>query len=331
MNNIWNAHCKLEYSSLSRIEDWIWNPPFLKALVGRRSLLNNEMGMHPVSNFWFNARRIRWNVMKAMRLPYLIISILLIFSGAGFLPTRKSICPRLGILPHQLRADYPSKKGPHGTRWRFPIETFRDNRRKADITKGYVFTENRCGLTEGSAASGLPGRRVMNADIVYINGKKSDYRNVSPELQVGCQSSGIIPSPGSCWSGRKQDRYSILFRRGTVFLSPVRIIDEERGNREYMLRNFIRSSSYMLFASRCWAFPSCSYRSIWKEKKEIMYFIIHARPFSSRIWWFCNSLKISIPISPFFKCIFKICGSTDVFPRFHGFLFQKLSGTECFL
>lgn len=205
--------------------------------------------------------------------------------------------------------------------------------RKHNITRGFLLYRKTFTISEVPREPlAFQAGEIMNADTVYINGKTIGKTGIfPPAFKSGWSKFRHYPVPRELLA-RGENTIDILcyFDAELWFLSPIRIIDERRGSREFMIRNFFQIEFIHAFCILL-AGLSLLYFSIYlKRKKETMYLYYAGATFflaDMTILQFVENLYTFLPLSS--NTIYKICGIGPMFfPPFLAFFFRSYLGLE---
>lgn len=168
---------------------------------------------------------------------------------------------------------------------------------------------------------------IMNTDMVFINGVKIGNTGVfPPDFKSGWSKFRHYPVPGNLLV-RGDNTIDIIcyFNAELWVLSPLRIIDETRGNWASMARNFLQIDLIHAFCLLQLCLSLFFLLIFIKRKKEKVYFYYAGTSFflaDMMILQFVENLYTFIPLSS--DAIFKICGLGPMyFPPFLAFFFRS--------
>ncbi|HOT45413.1 MAG TPA: SpoIIE family protein phosphatase [Spirochaetota bacterium] len=235
--------------------------------------------------------------------------------------------------------DYPPREG---TPWesitipdRYLFETIAAKKR---ITRGYILYRKTVPLEEDvSRPLVFQAGEIMNADIVYINGEKIGKTGMfPPDFKSGWSKFRNYPiPPGLLKKGGNTIDIVNYFDAELWILSPMRIIDERRGNRHYMVRNFLQIEFIQAFFILLLSFSLLFLAIYLKRKKEMIYFNYACATFFLADMMLLQFFENTFPYMPVSSnTVFKICGVGLIFfPPFLTLFFRsylelKITGTR---
>ncbi len=270
-----------------------------------------------------------------MRLWFAVFfSFIILFACAAFAETEIDLSGDWDYCLINSLQDYPSLNNVTWEKVRLPNrDLFNIIARKHNITKGYIL------YRKTAAIQGIPSERlvfqageIMNTDIVFINGRKIGQTGIfPPEFKSGWSKFRNYMIPDE-YLVTGENRIDVLnyFDAELWFISPIRIIDEARGNYKYMIVNLLQVDCIHAFF---WILMSFSllFVSIYvKRKKEIMYLYYSIATFflaDMTILQFVENLYVYTHLSS--NTIYKICGYGPMFfPPFLAFFFRSYYGMK---
>ncbi len=225
--------------------------------------------------------------------------------------------------------DYPPRAGIEWDTIHLPDrDLFEKIAKKRNITKGYILyrkTVTIDSLNRDNLA--FQAGEIMNSDMVFFNGKKIGKTGMfPPNFRSGWSKFRHYPVPHE-YIVQGDNTIDIInyFDAELWFISPIRIIDEERGIHCYMFRNFIQVDFIHAFCILLLSFSTFFISIYLKRKKETMYLYYACASFflaDMMILQFMENLHPYLPLSS--NTIYKICGIGPMFfPPFLAFFFRS--------
>ena len=270
-----------------------------------------------------------------MRLKYITIFFILLFSATGaFATTNIDLSGRWDYCIISSEKDYPPADGTVWDKVDLPNRhLFEIIAKKRNITRGYIL------YRKNITINAIPSERlvfqageIMNTDMVYINREKIGSTGIFPPgFRSGWSKarSYLIPS-GLLVQGDNRIEVISYFDAELWFLSPIRIIDAEKGNSDYMVRNFIQIDFIHAFYFLLLGFSLLFFTIYLKRKKEIMYLYYACATFflaDMMILQFVENLYSYMPLSS--NTIYKICAVGPIFmPQFLALFFRSYQGVK---
>jgi len=270
-----------------------------------------------------------------MRLKYITIFFILLFSATGaFATTNIDLSGRWDYCIISSEKDYPPADGTVWDKVDLPNRhLFEIIAKKRNITRGYIL------YRKNITINAIPSERlvfqageIMNTDMVYINREKIGSTGIFPPgFRSGWSKarSYLIPS-GLLVQGDNRIEVISYFDAELWFLSPIRIIDAEKGNSDYMVRNFIQIDFIHAFYFLLLGFSLLFFTIYLKRKKEIMYLYYACATFflaDMMILQFVENLYSYMPLSS--NTIYKICAVGPIFmPPFLALFFRSYQGVK---
>jgi len=265
-----------------------------------------------------------------MRLRYIILYIILSLSAPGaFAATEINLSGTWDYSLINSEKDYPPAAGTSWTSIKLPERNlFKLIAEKRNITRGYILYRKTVMINSvPSEQLVFQAGEIMNTDIVYINGERiGSTGKFPPDFRSGWSKFRNYPIPaGLLVQGENRIDIINYFDAELWFISPIRIIDEQRGCSDYMWRNFIQIDFIHAFYFLLQGFSLFSIMIYIKRKKEVMYFYYACATFflaDMTILQFVENLYPYLPVSS--NTIYKICGIGPMFfPPFLAFFFRS--------
>lgn len=202
---------------------------------------------------------------------------------------------------------------------------------KRQLTRGYILYRKTLTISDVPAGNLVfQAGEIMNTDMVFINGKKIGSTGIFPPFfRSGWSKFRNYPVPEGCLV-QGENRIDILtyFDAELWIISPVRIVGQERGNFDQMVRNFLQIEFIHSFCILLLSFSILFISIYFKRKKEVMYFYYAVTTFflaDMMILQFVENIYTYIPLSS--NTIFKICATGLIFfPPFLTFFFRTFLG-----
>jgi len=200
--------------------------------------------------------------------------------------------------------------------------------KKRNITRGYILYRKTVTMNRNNPDQLVfQAGEIMNTDMVCFNGKKIGKTGVfPPNFRSGWAKFRNYPIPAE-YIIQGENRIDIInyFDAELWVISPVRIIDEVRGNNVYMFRNFIQVEFIHAFCILLLTFSLFFILIYLKRKKETMYLYYAFTTFflaDMMILQFTENFHPYLPLSS--NTIYKICGIGPMFfPPFLAFFFRS--------
>ncbi len=199
---------------------------------------------------------------------------------------------------------------------------------KNNISSGYILYRKTVKINNTSSENLVfQAGEIMNTDIVYINGKKiGNTGKFPPDFKSGWSKFRNYPLHSEFLiHGENSIDIINYFNAELWFISPIRIIDEESGNFEFMYKNFIQIEFIHALWILLMSFSLLFITIYLKRKKEIVYLYYASATFllsDMTILQFVENLYPYLPLSS--NTIFKICAIGLIFfPPFLAFFFRS--------
>lgn len=214
--------------------------------------------------------------------------------------------------------DYPPPEGAEWSGIRLPARNlFQIIAEKRNITRGYILYRKTVDIKSIPAENLVfQAGEIMNTDMVFINGKKIGQTGLFPPFfRSGWARFRSYQVPAGCLvQGENRIDVVTYFDAELWFISPLRIIDEDRGNFESMVKNFIQIDFIFSFSILVLSFSVLFISIYFKRKKEIVYLYYSLATFflaDMMILQFVENLFTYIPFSS--DTIYKICATGLIF------------------
>lgn len=228
--------------------------------------------------------------------------------------------------------DYPPAEHAEWNKVQLPNRNlFKLIAEKRKITRGYILYRKTLTLNTIPADSLVfQAGEIMNTDIVFINGKKVGRTGIFPPFfRSGWAKFRNYPVPAEYLViGNNTLDIITYFDAELWVISPLRIIDEERGNSDYMVKNFLQIEFIHSFSILLLSFSILFISIYFKRKKEVMYFYYAVTTFflaDMMILQFVENIYTYLPYSS--NTIFKICAVGLIFvPPFMALFFRTFLG-----
>lgn len=271
--------------------------------------------------------------MDVMRYIYFIIFTVLVFTVPVFsAPEEIDLSGTWQYCLLKSEKDYPPVPA---TVWR-SVQLPERNLYKliADgngITAGYVLYR-RTFTTDRAPGEDLlfQAGEIMNTDIVYINGKKAGHTGkFPPGFRSGWAKFRSYPvPPDSLVKGQNTIDIVSYFNAELWVISPLRFIDEERGNHAYMVRNFLQIDFIQAFCMVLLGLSLFFMLIFIKRRKECEYFYYACSCFFLADMTILQFVENLYPYTGFSSgTIYKICATGLIFfPPFLAFFFRSYLG-----
>ena len=228
--------------------------------------------------------------------------------------------------------DYPPADGSEWNKVQLPNrKLFEIIANKRNITRGYILYRKTVTIDNKPADNLVfQAGEIMNTDMVFINGKKIGETGIFPPFfRSGWAKFRNYPVPQE-YLLKGENRIDIItyFDAELWIISPLRIVDKEQGNYEYMVKNFLQIEFIHSFCVLLLSFSILFISIYLKRKKEVMYFYYAATTFflaDMMILQFIENVYTYIPLSS--DTIFKICAVGLIFvPPFIALFFRTFLG-----
>ena len=270
-----------------------------------------------------------------MRIRFVIIYImLLLFANETFAATDIDLSGSWNYCFIKSEKDYPP---PETVTWdkvylpnRNLFEIIADKR---NLTRGYILYRKNVKInSDSSERLVFEAGEIMNTDAVFINGRQIGSTGVfPPDFRSGWSKVRNYPIPaGLLVPGENTIDIVDYFDAELWVISPIRIIDEQKGNYDYMIRNFIQIDFIHAFYFVLLTFALFFISIFLKRKKEVMYFYYACATFflaHMTILQFIENLYTNLPLSS--NTIYKICGIGPMFfPPFLALFFRSYQGVR---
>ncbi len=267
------------------------------------------------------------------KLTYLVLCVLLSRAAAGAnAGTEVDLAGSWKYCFINSEKDYPPGEG---TAWesitipnRYLFETIAD---KKKITRGYILYRKTVSLKVNiPRALVFQAGEIMNTDIVYINGEIIGKTGMfPPDFRSGWSKFRNYPiHDGLLKQGENTIDIINYFDAELWILSPLRIIDEKRGNYNYMVRNFLQIEFIQAFFILLMTFSIFFLAIYLKRKKEMIYFYYACTTFFLADMMLLQFFENTFPHMPMSSSTtFKICGiGLMFFPPFLTMFFRSYLG-----
>ncbi len=232
----------------------------------------------------------------------------------------------------QSERDYPPSAAAEWKAIALPSrDLFERIAKKNNVTKGYLLFRKTITLPSVPADRLVfQAGEIMNTDAVLVNGKQIGRTGIfPPEFKSGWSRFRNYRVPADVLvAGANTIDIVVYFDAELWVISPVRFMDETRGNPESMIRNLIQVDLIHAFCILLLVFSILFISIYFMRKTEVVYFYYAAATFflaDMTILQFVENLYTYIPLSS--NTIYKICGLGPMFfPPFMAFFFRSYLG-----
>ena len=257
-----------------------------------------------------------------------------VFAAGSYATTEINLAGAWDYCLLSSEKEYPP---PAGTSWstvRLPNRNlFELIAEKRKITRGYILYRKTVTIDKMPADHLVfQAGEIMNADIVFVNGRQiGKTGEFPPRFRSGWSQFRSYAIPDGLLV-RGENRIEVLnyFNAELWFISPIRLIDKVRGDREYMFRDFIQVDFIHAFYFILLTLSTFFVTIYFKRKKEVMYLYYALVTFflaDMTILQFVENLYPYLPLSS--DRIYKICGLGPMFfPPNLAFFFRSYLGLK---
>jgi len=228
--------------------------------------------------------------------------------------------------------DYPPAPETAWRSVRLPARNlFKELAEENGITSGYILYRRDFTIDKVSGEELLfQAGEIMNTDIVYINGKKTGQTGIfPPDFRSGWAKFRSYPVvAGSLVRGQNTVDIVSYFNAELWVISPLRLIDVERGNHAYMVRNFLQIDFIQAFCMVLLGLSLFFMLIFIKRRKECEYFYYACSCFFLADMTILQFVENLYPYAGFSSVtVFKLCATGLIFfPPFLAFFFRSYLG-----
>lgn len=269
----------------------------------------------------------------SLRLKYIIVCFILALNAAGaYAGTDINLAGRWEYCIISSEKDYPAADT---VRWSMVNLPARDLyeliARQKNITRGYLLFRKTFTLESIPAEKLLfQAGEIMNTDMVFVNGKSVGRTGIFPPFfRSGWAKFRNYPVPPEyLLQGENRIEIITYFDAELWIISPLRLIDEERGSYDFMIKNLLQIEYIHAFSILLLSFSILFISIYLKRRKEVMYFYYAMTTLflaDMMILQFVENIYTYIPLSS--NTIFKICAVGLIFvPPFMALFFRTFLG-----